>query len=136
MSLKLVQEFAAFLDNNRYDEASHLLAEDCDYHYFEGNYKGSKNIINIYLQNDLESKKIFDEMTYSSNVEEMSDGNYKINFTDKIRKGHLHHEFHSYQIIKCNSNLIVGIEHCDIPGEIDALRMFYSRARSQKIDLP
>ena len=136
MSLKLAEEFAALLDRNRYDEASQLIANECEYHYSEGNYQGQKNIINIYRLNHLESKKVFDEMSYSSVVEEMPDENFKINFTDKIRKGHKWHEFRSFQIIKFRENQVIDIQHCEIPGEMESLRMFYDRARSQKINLP
>jgi len=136
MSLEIAKEFAAFLDANQYDDASQLLAEDCDYHYSEGSYRGNKNIINIYKQNDLQSKKIFDETTYSSEVEELPDGNYRITFVDKIRKGHKWHEYKCYQLIQCADGRIIHIEHREIPGEMESLRMFYSTSRSQGLNLP
>ena len=136
MSLKLVQEFASLLDNNRYDEASQLLAEGCTYHYAEGNYQGRKNIIAIYRMNYLQSKKLFDELNYSSAVEETADGNYRIDFTDKIRKGHRWHEYRCFQLIDCHENQITHVEHCEIPGELDSLRMFYTRPGSEGLNLP
>ncbi len=135
MNLKLVRECASLLDKSRYDEASQFLAEDCTYHYSEGNYQGRKNIINIYRLNDLQWKKIFDETQYTSAVEETEDGNYRIDFADKIRKGHRWHEYRSFQLIKCNDDRITHIEHSEIPGEMDSLRMFFSRPGSDDLNL-
>src|SRR5579872_368191 len=125
MSLLSAQKFAALLDSNNYDEASKMMAEDCEYHYWEGSYRGQDNIISIYRQHHIESKKLFDEITYTSQVEEMPNGNLKISLLDKIRKGGRWHELRSYQIITFQDNLIVHIEHCEIPGEMESFRMFY-----------
>ena len=135
MSLILAREFATLLDNNSYDEASQFIAEDCEYHYWEGSYRGRKNIISIYRLNHRESKKIFDEINYSSEAGEMTDGNYKIDFVDKLRKGHKWHEFRSFQIIKFKENQIAHIEHYEIPGEIESLKMFFDTSRSRNVDL-
>ncbi len=136
MSLKLAQEFATLLNSNRYDEASQFIGENCDYHYSEGNYHGRNNIISIFCLNHRESKKIFDETNYSSVVEELPDGNYRISFVDKIRKDHKWHEFRSLQILTIKENQIVNIRHSEIPGEMESLRLFYSIASSQKMNLP
>ena len=130
MSLKLATEFATSLDNCQFDNASKVRAEHCKYHYSEGNYEGRENIISLYRQNDLLSKKVVDEIIYSSNVEDIGKGDYKINFVDKIRKGHRWHEHRFYEIVTLADNLIINIEHCDIPGEKESLRMFFSRPSS------
>src|SRR5690349_1576039 len=100
MSITIAEQFAALLDNNNFDEATNLLAEDCRYKYFEGKYQGSKNIINIYRQNHLQALKIFDELAYTSVVEDLGDGTCMITFTDKIRKAALWHEHNCYQIVE------------------------------------
>ena len=129
MSIITAQQFAILLDNNNFDEAARLLAEDCRYKYFEGNYQGPQNIVNLYRQNHFQALKIFDEMVYSSNVEDLGDDSYVINFTDKIRKGALWHEHNCYQILKVKDNLITSIEHCEIRGENEAMRAFMAKAQ-------
>jgi hypothetical protein len=104
MSLKLAREFATALENMHLDEASQFLAEDCGYHYWEGNYEGRANIVAIYRQNDLQSRKVLDEVIYSSEVEEMEDGSFKIHCLDKLRKGHRWHEHRFFEIIKFKDN--------------------------------
>ncbi len=136
MSLNYARQFAAFLDANNYDAASGLLSEGCTYHYSEGNYQGRENIISIYRMNHQELKKIMDEITYSSVAEELPDETFKIQLVDKLRLGHKWHEFRSFQIVTIKDEQITHIEHCEIPGEIEALRMFYTTSRAQKINLP
>ena len=123
--MELAQQFASLIDTSSFDEAAALIAEDCAYHYWEGNYQGRDAIIAIYRQNYLQSRKIFDEINYSSDVEAMGDGTYKITFLDKYRKGHKWHDSRCFQIITIKDNLIVEIQHNEIPGEAEALRTFY-----------
>lgn len=130
MSLTIVQQFATAVDNNRYEEAAKLLAVNCEYHYAEGNYQGRVSVINIYRMNHLQMKKMFDEVVYSSWVDNMTNGMFKINFLDKIRKGPLWHELRSWQIVKCQNDVIIDIEHHDVPGEAEGLREFYTKTRS------
>lgn len=128
MSITIAQQFASLLDENRFEEAAQLLSDDCHYNYSEGNYQGASNIINIYRQNHLQAVKIFDEMVYTSSVEDIGSDVYKITFTDKIRKAALWHEYNSYQVIRVNDELIIDIAHHDIPDEQVALRAFYTKA--------
>lgn len=131
METNIAQNFAALIDGNKYDEAAALLAEECKYQYAEGKYQGRDYVINIYRQNFEQSKKIFDEVTYSSNVKETADGVFKIDFFDKIRKGHKWHDFKSYQIVTVADGLITDIEHHEYSGETELLRAFYSRYSNQ-----
>jgi hypothetical protein len=128
MSITIAQQFASLLDENRFEEAGHLLSADCHYNYSEGNYQGASNIINIYRQLHLQSVKIFDEMVYTSSVEDIGSDVYKINFTDKIRKAILWHEYNWYQVIRIKDDLIIDITNHDIPDEQVALRAFYTKA--------
>jgi hypothetical protein len=125
MSTNIAQQFATLVDGTNYEEAAKLLADDCNYQYSEGKYQGRDNIINIYRQNHEQSKKIFDEIVYSSNVEETADGIYKIEFFDKIRKKHAWHEYKCCQIFTVADGLITDIEHHEYPGETELLRAFY-----------
>jgi hypothetical protein len=130
MSLQIVQQFATAVDSNRYEDAAKLLAVNCEYHYSEGNYQGRVSVINIYRMNHLQMKKMFDEVMYSSWVDNMTNGLFKINFLDKIRKGALWHELRSSQLIKCQNEFIVDIEHRDVAGEAEGLRAFYTKTRN------
>ncbi|MFI5263059.1 MAG: hypothetical protein ACHQM6_00930 [Candidatus Kapaibacterium sp.] len=136
MSLEIAKEFAILLDNNQFDEASLCMAENCEYHYFEGDYRGRENIISLYRQHHEHAIKILDEVNYSSEVSETEDGNYRILFIDKIRKGHKWHEYRCHQIVRFGNNQIVSILHSEIPGEIESLKMFYSRSVPEKLILP
>jgi hypothetical protein len=129
MNSNTAQNFAALIDGTKYDEAAALLAEECTYKYFEGKYQGRDNIINLYRQNHEQSKKIFDEVVYSSNVEETAAGVYKIEFFDKIRKQHKWHDYKCYQIVTVADGLITDIEHHEYPGETELLRAFYNLQR-------
>ena len=129
MDTNIAQNFAALVDGTKYDEAAVLLAEECTYKYSEGKYQGRDHIINLYRQNHEQLKKLFDEVVYASNVEGTADGIYKIEFFDKIRKGHTWHDFKSYQIVTVADGLITDIEHHEYPGETELLRAFYSRYR-------
>lgn len=128
MNLQLAQQFATCLENMRLDEATQFLAEDCEYHYWEGNYQGRENIISVYRQNDQQSRKVFDEVIYSSEVEAINEGTYKVNCLDRIRKGHRWHEHRFFEIITFKDNLIIDIQHCAIPGEAESLRLFYNKS--------
>ena len=130
MSLRSAQEFARLIDHQSFEEASNLIAEDCNYHYTEGNYQGRKPIISIYRQNYLQSQKIFDELLCSSTVDEVSESTYKINFTDKIRKGPQWHTYHFYEILECKDDLIIDIQNCQISGEDESLRSFFITSRN------
>src|SRR5437870_1619284 len=126
--LSLAQQFATLLDDTRFDEAAALMAEDCAYHYFEGNYAGRRNVINIYHQNHKASSEMFDEVRYSSEVEPLDTETYKVNLLDKIRVGAKWHEMHSHDILRIKDGLIVDIDHQEIPGEAEAFREFYQKA--------
>ena len=127
MSVEIAKEFARCIDSTLYNEAARLLAEDCTYHYSEGEYQGRDAIINIYKQNNIQSNKIFDGVTYSSEVERMGEDVFKIHFIDDIQKGPGQHRFRSFQIVKIKDSLISEIGHFEIPGEMEALQLFYRR---------
>ncbi len=74
---------------------------------------------------------MFDEVKYSSDVEEMSDGMFKINFLDQYRKGHKWHDYRFFEIITIKDNLIVDIQNKQIPGEDVALRSFFTVQRNR-----
>jgi hypothetical protein len=127
---QLAQKFASLLDQTKYDELLLLMAEDCEYHYWEGDYVGRENIVNIYRQNHLFGKKMFDEVIYASVVERMEDGVYKIHFTDATRIGERWHENHFDEVIGFKDNVICDIQHIQLPGEAESFREFWQSARA------
>ena len=130
MSLELAKEFAKLIDAQSLDEVSVIIDEDCKYNYSEGNYQGRKPIVSIYRQNYLQSQKIFDELLCSSKVEEISDNIFRINFTDKIRKGHSWHTYNFFEIIEFKNDMIITIQNCQIPGEDESMGIFYKKIQN------
>jgi hypothetical protein len=135
--ITLAKKFAELLDNNRFDDAVELMAEDCQYHYFEGDYSGKSNIMAIYRSNHKESGKLFDEVLYSSEVVPLSDNSFNILFSDKIRIANKWHTYRCFQILRFENDLIADINHHEMPGETEAMREFYQRMKArEKITLP
>jgi hypothetical protein len=126
----IAEKFARLLDNNQFDDAMALLSDDCRYHYDEGDYSGSKNIIGLYRINHEQAKQTFDEVLYSSSVEPLSENTVKVIFIDNIRMGKSWHTYQCYQILRITGELIEDVQHHEIPGEMEALRVFYNRART------
>ena len=129
MGTIIAQNFAALVDGANFEEAGKFLTEDCAYQYSEGKYRGRDAIVNIFHQNHLQATRVFDEVVYSSSVEPLEDGTYKINFTDKLRMKHAWHESHFYQVITLAGDQIADIKHHEIPGEMEASREFYNKYR-------
>ena len=127
--LSLAQQLASLLDETRFEEAAALLAEDCRYHYWEGNYAGRNNVINIYKQNHTHSSELFDEVRYGSIVEPLDGGRFQINFFDNLRLSERWHEMKCYDILQFRDGLISDIEHHDIPGEQEAFMAFWRSNR-------
>ena len=129
--LNLVEKFATLIDQTKFDDVLPLMAEDCQYHYWEGNYVGRENIINLYRQNHLFGKKMFDEVIYASEVERMDHGGCTVHFTDATRIGEKWHENHFDEVIGFKDDLISDIQHIQLPGEAESFREFYQSARAE-----
>ena len=129
--LAIAEQFASLLNETRFDEAALLLSEDCQYHYWEGNYAERDNVINIYRQNHKHTSETFDEAQYGSIVEPMDRGMYRITFYDKIRKGDKWHEMKSHDDITIENGLITDIHHKEIPGESEAFMAFWRSTQAR-----
>lgn len=130
MNLQVVQNFASFLDKTLFKEAGQFLSENCKYQYNEGKYQDRDTIIGIYKRNDRITRQYFDELIYSSEVEQLSENEFKINYIDKLRKGALWHENRFYEMVKVENDLIVDIRHHSIPGAPESMMEFYKRANA------
>jgi len=126
----VAQQFADLLDDARFEEAAQLLAEDCHYHYSEGNYAGRKNVINIHKHNHKHSSEMFDEVRYGSVVEPMDGRRWRIDLYDKVRIGEKWHEIKSYDVLQFDGDLISDIHHHEIPGQNEAFMAFWRNARA------
>ena len=127
----LAEKFANLLDQNLFDDAQQLMAEDCQYHYFEGDYSGRSNIIAIYRTNHNESRKLFDEITYTSEVVPLTDNSCKVFFYDKFRIANKWHTYRCFQILRFEDDLIVEINHHELPEEMEKMREFYQIMKSR-----
>jgi hypothetical protein len=127
--LSIAEQFAALLNAANFDEAAELLAEDCRYHYWEGDYAGRNNVINIYKQNHKHTTDTFDEVQYGSTVELMDGGVCRITFYDKIFLGDKSHEMKSHDDLTIANGLITDIHHKEIPGETEAFMAFWRSTR-------
>jgi hypothetical protein len=128
MNFQVVQNFASFLDNTQYKEAGECLSDNCKYQYSEGKYEDRDNITSLYKKLDSLNRRQFDELSYSSHVEQIGENEFKIHYTDKLRKGPLWHEHRFYEVVKVENDLIVDIRNHSIPGESESMREFYTRA--------
>lgn len=129
----VAQSFASFLDQTRFDDAVELMSPDCEYHYWEGNYVGNNNIANLYKQNHKNSDTLFDEIRYSSEVDEISNEEYLLKFTDHIRVGEKWHDLRFDNIVRVQDDRIVDIRHEELPGEKESFMQFMNEARPRSV---
>lgn len=119
-----VEGFAAALDAEAYGEAILFLADDCVYESPDGPLIGPEDIIASYCHNGERARSRFDEIDYSSSVDQIGD-EYVVTYTDGLRLGGRRHEFHCRQWIRVNrEDQIVAIRHEEISGERARLQEF------------
>ena len=122
--LEIAQQFATLLDEAKFDEAAQLLAPECTYHYFEGNYQGRDTVINIYRMHDKNGSKHFDEARNSSHVVMLPDGRFENILSDMLRIGERWHAVHSKEVLTITDGFISHIEHVQLPEESRAFFEF------------
>jgi hypothetical protein len=123
-TLEIANRFAAALDAEAYENALLLLDADCVYESPDGTLIGPESIIASYRANGDRARSRFDEITYSSAVEE-SGVEFVITYTDRLRLGDRRHQFRCRQRVRFNAEgRIVCIRHEEIPGERERLREF------------
>ena len=129
----VAESFASFLDQTLFDEAAELMAPDCKYHYWEGDYVGNRNIANLYRHNHSNSGKLFDEVWYSSEVYQMSAEQYLLKFTDHIRVGEKWHDLRFDNIVQVRNGHIIDIRHEELPEEKASFMQFMETSRPRVI---
>lgn len=120
----VVTRFAAALDAETYDNAIRLLADECIYNSPDGTLIGPEAIIASYRGNGERARCRFDEIKYTSSVEQVGD-EFVVTYTDGLRLGDRRHEFRCRQRLRVNATgLIVRISHEEMAGERERLREF------------
>jgi hypothetical protein len=118
-------QFASLMDENRYEEAAALLAENCSYKIRETRIDGRDAIIDSYVANYKKGLGKLDEIQFLSNVVQLGGNRFQLEYLDRIRKGDVWHEHRCNQIITFEGDAIADIQHVDLPGEVEALHEFY-----------
>ena len=131
--LQIAQKFATLIDQTKFDEVLPLMAEDCEYHYWEGNYVGRENIVKIYRHMHVLSGEMFDEIKYASQVEQVDAEHYIVHFLDTMRMGDRWHDHYFDEVIGFKDNLICDIQNIQLPGEAESFREFYQEARAEAV---
>jgi hypothetical protein len=119
---------AAHLDALEFEKAGELLAEDCDYQYWEGNYRGRDAIINIYRQMSQQDKETFNEHSTRTTVEQTSPDTFILHGHDTMRIDDLTHESKFDEIVRVTDGMISSIEYKALRGEAEKLREFFIAA--------
>lgn len=129
--LQVVERFAKALDREDYVVAASLLAEQCEYLCRGVRHHGPTEIIHSYQANGSVAK-LFDAVDYESEVAATKIGQFRIRFIDHLRHGGSQFTFQCEQIINVGeSEKIVRIEHCDLPGQVEALSEFKQLLRGR-----
>lgn len=126
--LSVAMEFAALLDENRYEEAGKLMADDCRYTYYEGSYEGRDAIVNMYRQMQKQALEIMNEHSTVTDVEQTGPGTYILHALDRVRIDDLRHESRYDEVVTIEDGLVTSIEYRMIRGEAEKLREFYRAA--------
>lgn len=125
--MKVVERFATALDNEDYEAAHALLSPTCTYEIGEKVLSGPDSIIASYRANGEWVTANIDSIAYRSSIEEDADSDsFLVRFEDQlIHKGkQLTHA--CQQMMKLDvSGKINRIEHRDLPGEPEALKVFF-----------
>jgi hypothetical protein len=128
--MNLAEKFATLIDRKEFELAAEMVAEDCVYVGEASPHEGRRGVIAMYREYASEMSKAFDEVHYNSAVELIDGDTCRIEFTDSIRKGEKWHDLKTAQIIRFNSEgLVAQIEQREIPGELQAMRIFVMSVR-------
>ncbi|MEM8532214.1 MAG: nuclear transport factor 2 family protein [Chloroflexota bacterium] len=125
--MKVVEQFAAALDNEDYEAAYTLLSPTCTYEISERVLRGSDSIIASYRANGEWVAANIDSVTYRSSIEEDIDGDrFLVRFEDQLTHKGKQLTHACQQIMQLDaSGKINRIEHRDLPGEPEALKAFF-----------
>ena len=122
--LRIVARFASALDDEDYGTAGDLLSEGCSYCCRGMRYRGRAAILESYQSNGAAAKS-FDEVAYASTVVSETNDRFRIQFSDRLTHAGRTFTFRCEQLVPLDdSEMIVEIQHVDLPGQPEALAEF------------
>ena len=124
--LKIAQEFADLMDNNRYTEAALVMSPACRYFFRGSVLEGVPNIIQSYVSNFESAKNQLDEIQFFSEVVPEGVGVFRLKYLDRLRKGSDWFEHRCEQTITIEESRVSEIRHFDLPGEPEKLNVWFS----------
>ena len=121
----IARTWALALDADDFAGAAALMSPGCTYVLRKQTLRGVTDILASYRTSTESAHAAFDEVTYDSNVQDVSDLSATIRYTDCLRKGahRLEHVCEQKVYIDAEGR-IVRIVHVDLDGEADRLRAF------------
>lgn len=125
--LEKAKEFAELLDRNNFYEAKKMIHEDCIYRFRDQVIEGPDNIIGCYQGSYDSVFDQLDEIILESDVVEIPENRFQMNYLDVIKKNGDTHEHRCQQRIKFSDNQVVEIEHIDLEGETESLNKFFEK---------
>lgn len=127
-AIETARQFADRLDQRRYDELAGVLDPHCVYEFRDSSIQGAQEIIETYRANTEWGFDVFDRIEFESDVSADSETSARVRFSDRLVVGEAAHRHASEQVVTVNaSGRIVRIEHCDLPGETEALHAFLAK---------
>ena len=125
--MKVIERFAIALDNEDYETAHALLSPTCTYEIGERVLSGPDAIIASYKANGEWVAANIDSVTYRSSIEEDVDvDSFFVRFEDQLTHKGKQLTHACQQIMQLDaSGKINRIEHRDLPGEPEALKVFF-----------
>ncbi len=121
--IELVERFAKALDGEDYDTALSLLSARCVYRIRGEVIVGGEAVVASYRGNG-EAARSFDSIAYGSGVRRGDEGWIVIDFWDELTHRGRVHRHACEQWVRVTDGVIVEIEHRDLEGEVESLKVF------------
>ena len=124
---KTAVQFGTSLDNDDYKTTLSTLTPDCIYDMGSETLTGAEAIVNSYEQNMLAGRKKMDKLEWgNSYVDQISDSEYIVNFTDYLYHAGEKFTFQCQQRLFINQEQkIYKIEHIHDPNAWQDLQDWY-----------
>jgi len=124
--IELVKKFGRALDKDDFTTAAETLADDCIYDIGSEKLIGPAAICGSYEQNMIEGRKKLDKLEWGEcKVEQLSEKEFYIHFTDYLGHAGKEFTFRCKQKVTVGNELIIRIEHLEEPEERERLNTWY-----------
>lgn len=130
----VAKQFGEYLDEDNFEQFKLLLSVDCNYEIGGQVLNTPETIAGLYEQNLKEGKEKFDELIWGkSRVEQVSENQFDIFFSDFLKHKGVTHNYKCKQRILINADgLVEEIIHLELPGEKEALQRYYEQVGLSK----